>query len=85
MTLVEKRYGVFHTLLPPDAQDAPYQVSHTSRLFLIDRQGDVRHLLIPDQPMDSIKAGVKKLLEKKSWIARILVFGRKAEGPPFEK
>lgn len=68
---VEKRYGVFHTRLPPSDQDAGYQVNHTSRLFLIDQEGVVRYLFTPDQPAESIAEGVRLLLEPKSWWVRM--------------
>ena len=68
---VEKRYGVFHTKLPTEADPRSYQVNHTSRLFLIDQKGVVRYLFTPAQPADSIVEGVRLLLEPRPWWVRM--------------
>lgn len=68
---IERRYGVFHTKLPPSEQDAGYPVNHTSRLFLIDQEGVVRYLFTPDQPAESIAEGVRLLLEPRPWWVRL--------------
>lgn len=72
LAAVEKRYGVFHTKLPPEAEPQGYPVNHTSRLFLLDRDGAVRYLFTPDQPAATIAAGVRLLLAPRSWWARAL-------------
>lgn len=68
---IEKRYGVFHTTLPPSEEDAGYQVNHTSRLFLIDQEGVVRYLFTPGQPPEAMLQGVKRLLEPSPWWVRL--------------
>jgi protein SCO1/2 len=69
---VERRYGVFHTKLPPESNAGTYLVNHTSRLFLIDQEGVVRYLFTPDQPPEAIVEGVRLLLEPRPWWARAL-------------
>jgi protein SCO1/2 len=72
LAAVDKRYGVFHVKLPPESSAEAYQVNHTSRLFLIDQDGTVRYLFTPDQPAESIVEGVRLLLRRRPWWARVL-------------
>lgn len=75
---VERRYGAFHIQLPsPDHRRNRYAINHTSRLYLIDRQGALRYLFTPDQPAGAIADGVRQLLIGPNWLERVQqLFGK---------
>ena len=60
---VTNRYRVSYRLGEPEA-DGSYDVDHSSAIFAFDSGGDARLLMRDTDPVDSIAADIRRLVEK---------------------
>lgn len=64
LTSLAKKYRVSYTPFAADGQ-GNYEVSHSSGVFIFDRQGKARLVAIASDPAESILADLKKLIDEK--------------------
>ena len=61
---VAKRYGVYYALQREDAGDRDYLVDHTSRTFVVGRDGRVRNILAHGSSPDEVAASLRAALSE---------------------